>query len=92
MGRRTHPIGRWLSWLVPLAVVAIGFMTIAAGFVYDLMLAGLPYQDPPSELEARWQYHSGVASAIEFAGAVVMFLGLSALAVAVVWALAKRRD
>jgi len=85
-------MGRWLSWLVPLTVVALGFTTIAAGFVYDLMFAGLPYQDPPPALEARWRYHSGVASAIEFAGAVVMLLGLSALAVAGVWALVKRRD
>jgi hypothetical protein len=61
-------MGRWLRWVVPAVAVALGFVLAAAGLVYDLAFAGLPYQDPTPEMQARWRYHSGVASVIELVG------------------------
>jgi hypothetical protein len=64
-------MGRWLRWVVPGVAVALGFVLAASGFVYDLAFAGLPYQDPTPKMQARWQYHSGVASVIDLVGAGV---------------------
>lgn len=56
----------WLS--VSGALVALGFVSATAGFAYDMVFAGIPYQDPTPGMEARWEYHSGVAAVIELSG------------------------
>jgi hypothetical protein len=77
-------------WLIPAGVVAFGIGVIAAGFAYDLIFAGIPYQDAPPGAEARWRFHSGLASAVELAGVVISLLGLIALLVVTVWSLVRR--
>lgn len=88
-------MGRWLRWLVPAAVIAFGMAIAAVGFAYDLAFAGIPYQDPSPELEVRYRFHSGVASAIESTGAAVLGAGLAGFVLAGVWSLlrkARRRE
>jgi hypothetical protein len=77
--------------VVPAVAVALGFVLAAAGLVYDLAFAGLPYQDPTPEMQARWRYHSGVASVIELVGGGVVLLGVAGLAAVGVWSLTTRR-
>ncbi len=81
---------QWLRWVIPAAAVALGFAVAVAGFAYDLAFAGLPYQDPTPEMQARWQYHSGVASVIELSGVGVLLVGVAGLVVVGVWSLATR--
>ena len=56
-----------------------GFLLFVAGFVYDVMFAGIPYQDPPPELQAQWEFHSTVAFWTMSAGGVIMAVGLLAI-------------
>lgn len=72
---------RWLRWVLPVAVVALGVTLAAVGFAYDLAFAGLPYQDPTPALQARWRFHARVATAIELSGVGVLALGLAWLAI-----------
>ncbi len=56
--------------------LAAGLLLIGAGFVYDLIFAGLPYQDPSPEVLARWEFHARVAGAIRSVGYTLMFLAI----------------
>lgn len=53
-----------------------GVALIIAGFVYDVMFAGIPYQDPSPELQANWAFHSNVAFWIMSAGGILFSIGL----------------
>ena len=63
------------SW--PLVLVAVGPLLILGGFVYDVVFAGIPYQDPTPEMSARYALHSGVASAFYLAGAAALVVGIA---------------
>jgi len=59
-----------------LATPLIGLGIIVAGFIYDIMFAGIPYQDPTPELLASWEFHSNVAFWIMTAGLAIFSIGL----------------
>ena len=69
---------RYWLWLSA-GGTGLGVAVTAAGFVYHLALAGIPYQAPTPEMEARWRYHDRVGSATMSVGAVPLLLGLTAL-------------
>jgi hypothetical protein len=56
-------------------VVSIGIVLIVGGFIYDVMFAGIPYQDPAPEISARYAHHSHIASTIRTVGAEVFLAG-----------------
>jgi hypothetical protein len=58
----------------PLFLIAGGVLIVFGGFIYDVMFAGIPYQDPTPEMSARYAHHAHVASLIRWLG-VVVFLG-----------------
>jgi len=60
----------------PLALIAVGILIIFSGFVYDVLFAGIPYQDPTPALTARYNLHSQIASIIRWSGVGVCFLGV----------------
>lgn len=70
-----HPTTKRRSW--PLILSAAGLFLLFAGFVYEVMFAGIPYQDPTPEMSARYARHVGIASTIRWCGAGVFFLGSS---------------
>lgn len=45
-------------------VIGIGFATILGGFMYDILFAGIPYQDPPPDLQARYEADQDTAASI----------------------------
>jgi len=61
-----------------LTVPGIGMLIVMSGFVYDVAFAGIPYQDPTPELQARYDFHRAVADAIYTTGGVVFLLGIVA--------------
>lgn len=67
-----------MKWL-PVSVLLLGVVVILAGFAYDVIFAGIPYQDPTPELAARYALHSGIAKAIRGAGGIFFGLGLLVL-------------
>lgn len=61
-----------------LSFAVAGFLAVLAGFVYDVMFAGIPYQDPPADLAESYARHASVASGIRLAGAWVCLAGILA--------------
>ena len=45
------------------------------GFIYDVMFAGIPYQDPTPEMSANYDRHAHIASTIRWCGVVGVLLG-----------------
>ena len=46
----------------PLVLIGAGLALVLGGFIYDVMFAGIPYQDPTPEMSARYAHHAHVAS------------------------------
>jgi len=59
----------------PRVVVSTGVLLLVAGFVYDVIFAGIPYQDPTPELAAVYARHAGIAAAIRWVGLGVAAAG-----------------
>jgi hypothetical protein len=58
------------------AVPGMGLLIAVFGYVYEVMFAGIPYQDPTPELQARYDFHSTEAASLYTTGGVVFLLGL----------------
>jgi hypothetical protein len=52
----------------PIVLLVLGITIIFIGFVYDVLFAGIPYPDPTPALQARYEFHSRIASMIRRAG------------------------
>lgn len=61
----------------PRVVVSSGVLLLVAGFVYDVIFAGIPYQDPTPELAAGYARHAGIAAAIRWVGLGFVLAGLA---------------
>ncbi len=44
-----------------LFLFGLGLLLLASGFVYDLVFAGIPYQDPTPAMSARYAFHARIA-------------------------------
>lgn len=60
---------------MPLVLLMPGLAVIVAGFIYDVLFAGIPYQDPTPALEASYEFHSRVASIIRWSGLGAFMIG-----------------
>ncbi len=80
-------VGGFMKRILPLLIIVFGFMVIFAGFLYDVLFAGIPYQDPTPALAAKYLFHSNIASIIRWSGLGIVFLG--GLTGVIVW-LVKR--
>ena len=63
-------------WLVLIALFVFGVLTLSCGLVYDVLFAGIPYQDPPPDLAARYARHAHMARTIQLAGAILCMSGI----------------
>lgn len=59
----------------PFILVAFGIIVIFAGFVYDVLYAGISYPDPTPALTARYNFYSQIASIIRWSGMGVCVIG-----------------
>jgi hypothetical protein len=55
-----------------------GLLLLAGGFVYDVVYAGIPYQDPTPEMSARYAFHARIASIFYLSGAGFCVVGSAA--------------
>jgi len=69
---------------IPNLVITLGTLTILAGFVYDILFAGIPYQDPVPAMLASYNFHAQVASIIRWSGLLISASG-------VIFALLRKR-
>lgn len=61
--------------IAPRSLLLTGLGLFAGGFLYDLIFAGLPYQDPTPEMTANYMRHSGIASAVRWLGLGIILWG-----------------
>lgn len=59
----------------PFILIALGITVIFAGFVYDVLFAGIPYQNPTPALAASYNFHSQIASIIRWSGMGICTIG-----------------
>ncbi len=57
------------------AFLLAGISLMVAGFLYDVVFAGIPFQDPTLELAARYRFHSFIAFALRWTGLALFLLG-----------------
>lgn len=60
-------------------VALIGLILVAAGIAYDLIFAGLPYQDPSPAVQAEWEQNARTAGMIVMAGIALFVMGAAAI-------------
>jgi len=51
-------------------------MIIFIGFVYDVLFAGIPYQNPTPAMLVTYNFHTTIASNIRWVGAGISLLGI----------------
>lgn len=54
---------------------AIGLFLMVGGFFYDVIFAGIPYQDPTPEMQASYDQHASIASLIRWSGVALLLAG-----------------
>jgi hypothetical protein len=60
----------------PYGLLLLGIMIIFVGFFYDVLFAGIPYQDPTPAMVATYNFHATIASTIRWVGTGISLLGL----------------
>ena len=60
---------------LPLVLISLGIVLLISGFAYDLVFAGIPYQDPTLEMSARYAFHSRIATGLYILGGGVFLFG-----------------
>ena len=58
------------------ALPFIGALVVVGGFAYDIAFAGIPYQDPTPDLQARYTFHRSVAGWMYKSGAILLVGGV----------------
>ena len=81
---------RLMKRFMPFLLIVSGITIIFAGFVYDVLFAGIPYQDPTPALTASYNFHSQIASIIRWSGMGIFIIGGTALTIQ--WLAKKRRN
>jgi hypothetical protein len=71
------------------APLIAGVLFLAAGFAYEVVVVGIPFQDPPPALRAQYERDARTASTIMSAGEYLLSGGV--LLVAAAWALRRIR-
>lgn len=59
-----------------LILISLGVLLLIFGFAYDLVFAGIPYQDPTPTISARYAFHSRIASGFYTIGGGAFLVGV----------------
>jgi hypothetical protein len=79
----------WSAKRFPFVVLAVGLLVVASGFAYDVAFAGIPFQDPPPELQRRYDRDARVAARIESFGGYITLTG--GIAIVAAWIVRRPR-
>ena len=85
-----HEQERPMKRFSPFILIALGIIVIFAGFVYDVLYAGIPYPDPTPALTARYNFYSQIASIIRWSGMGICIIGGAAIIIQ--WLTRKSRN
>jgi len=64
------------KWLLPFLLPLFGIFIFAAGFIYDVRFAGIPYQDPTPAMQQHYNHEAHIAFVIEIVGSCIFLFGL----------------
>jgi hypothetical protein len=56
--------------------IAGGALLLMLGFLYEILFAGIPYQDPTSSMIQRYDFHQAIGQTIEWIGVLVFVLSI----------------
>ena len=68
-----------MRFIKTIAASVLGILIVVTGFIYDVLFAGIPYQDPTPALQAKYDFHSSVAGMFYKTGGIVFLIGLLAI-------------
>lgn len=71
-----------------IAFPVLGLFIVLIAFAYDILFAGIPYQDPTPELQAQYDFHSAIASLFYKTGGIIILFGL--VLTPILWKITKR--
>ena len=57
------------------SIILSGIIILMIGIYYFLVKAGIPYQDPSTEMEIRYAVNSGIGEELIRTGSVLVILG-----------------
>ena len=57
-------------------LILLGITIFVAGFLYDLMFAGIPPQDAPTELMEKYNQNAFISDAIIKFGLLIILIGI----------------
>lgn len=57
------------------SVILAGLILCLMGFYYSVIKAGIPYQDPPLELQIQYAIHMGIGETLLKSGFVITICG-----------------
>ncbi len=69
-----------------------GLGLVFGGFGFDVLFAGIPYQDPTPEMTARYERNAAIGSGVLWTGVVVMVSGCSVGFCRMVWSGRRKRN
>lgn len=69
--RSTARNARWKYYVI---AAGLGLLLLFGGFGYWAAFAGIPYQDPTPEMQARWDFHNRLGRIITESGLAVFAL------------------
>jgi len=61
-------------------MLVIGIAILLTGVLFDLYFVGIPYQDPPQEILAKYNRDAKIADSIMNIGIIVIIIGILAKA------------
>lgn len=68
-----------MRFIKVIAAPVLGLFIVIIGFVYDVLFAGIPYQDTTPAMQARYDFHSSIAGWIQLSGGILFLVGLIAI-------------
>ncbi|HLA56616.1 MAG TPA: hypothetical protein VK623_10970 [Flavobacterium sp.] len=57
-------------------LIKIGLGVIAIGFLYDVFFAGIPYQDPTTEMLVKYNRNTSIALVLQQIGLAITVMGI----------------
>lgn len=71
--------GKWKRMLCTLgnAVLLAGFIILMIGAYYEVVKAGIPYQDPPLELQIQYAINTGIGDELCRIGFFAVLYGVA---------------
>lgn len=57
------------------SVILAGIILIFIGLYYSMIKAGIPYQDPPLELQIQYAIHLGIGNILRKNGLIIFLCG-----------------